>query len=51
MPDDIKQFIQPAFAHRIIVDPSLWDIKKPENTVIAEVTQAVAVPVLRPEDE
>jgi MoxR-like ATPase len=51
VPDDIKQFIQPALAHRIILEPSLWDIKKSENTVIAEVTQAVKVPVLKPEDE
>jgi MoxR-like ATPase len=51
VPDDIKQFIQPALAHRIILDPSLWDIKKSENTVIAEVTQSVTVPVLKPENE
>jgi len=51
VPDDIKQFIQPALAHRIILDPSLWDTKKSENTVIAEITQSVAVPVLRSEHE
>ena len=51
VPDDIKQFIQPALAHRIILDPSLWDTKKSENTVIAEVTQSVSVPVLKPENE
>ena len=51
VPDDIKQFIQPALAHRIILDPSLWDTKKSENTVIAEVTQSVPVPVLKPENE
>jgi MoxR-like ATPase len=51
VPDDIKKFIQPALAHRIILDPSLWDIKKSENTIIAEVTQSVAVPVLKPEHE
>jgi MoxR-like ATPase len=51
VPDDIKQFIQPALSHRIILEPSLWDIKKSENTVIAEVTQSVAVPVLKPENE
>ncbi|HEX2992495.1 MAG TPA: MoxR family ATPase, partial [Anaerolineales bacterium] len=28
VPDDVKQFIQPALAHRIILDPSLWDTKK-----------------------
>jgi MoxR-like ATPase len=51
IPDDIKQFIQPALAHRIILDPSLWDTKKSENTVIAEITHSVSVPVFRPENE
>jgi MoxR-like ATPase len=46
VPDDIKHFIQPALAHRIILDPSLWDTKKSENTVIAEITRSVSVPVL-----
>jgi MoxR-like ATPase len=51
VPDDIKQFIQPALAHRIILDPSLWDTKRSENTVLAEVTRLVSVPVLKPEHE
>jgi MoxR-like ATPase len=51
VPDDVKQFVQPALAHRIILDPSLWDVKKSENTVIAEITQSVSVPVLKPENE
>jgi MoxR-like ATPase len=51
VPDDVKHFIQPALAHRIILDPSLWDTKKSENTVIAEITQSVSVPVLKPENE
>jgi MoxR-like ATPase len=51
VPDDIKEFIQPALAHRLILDPSLWDIRKSENTVMAEVTQLVSVPVLKPEHE
>lgn len=50
-PDDVKQFIQPALAHRIILDPSLWDVKKLENKVITEVTQLVSVPVLKSENE
>jgi MoxR-like ATPase len=49
MPDDIKQFIQPAMAHRIILDPSLWDTKRSENKVLAEVTRSVSVPVFKPE--
>jgi MoxR-like ATPase len=51
VPDDIKHFIQPALAHRIILDPSLWDTKKSENTVIAEITHAVSVPVIKLENE
>jgi MoxR-like ATPase len=51
VPDDIKQFIQPALAHRIILDPSLWDTKRSEDTVLAEVSRSVPVPVLKPEHE
>jgi MoxR-like ATPase len=51
IPDDIKHFCQPALAHRIILDPSLWSTKRSENTVIEEVIKAVPVPVLRPSHE
>jgi MoxR-like ATPase len=51
MPDDVKKFIQPALSHRIILDPSLWDVRKSENSVVAEITQLVSVPVLKPENE
>src|SRR5512138_2387548 len=44
VPDDIKQFVQPALAHRIVLDPSLWDVRKSENKVIAEITNSVSVP-------
>src|SRR5512133_3396232 len=47
IPDDIKQFIQPALAHRIILDPSLWDVRKSENKIMEEVAQSVPVPVLK----
>ena len=51
IPDDIKRFIQPALAHRIILDPSLWDVKNSENNVVAELTHSVSVPVLKTENE
>ena len=51
IPDDIKKFIQPALAHRIILDPSLWDVKNSENNVVAELTHSVSVPVLKTENE
>lgn len=51
VPDDIKQFTQPALAHRIILDSSLWDTKKSENSMISEITNSVSVPVLKPANE
>jgi MoxR-like ATPase len=51
VPDDVKQFTQPALAHRIILDPSLWDTKKSENSMISEITNSVSVPVLKPANE
>jgi MoxR-like ATPase len=51
LPDDVKQFIQPALAHRIILDPSLWDTKRSENTVLEDIARSVSVPVLKPENE
>ena len=51
IPDDVKQFIQPALAHRIILDPSLWDVKKSENRVIDDIAATVHVPVLKMEND
>jgi MoxR-like ATPase len=51
VPDDVKRFIQPALAHRIILDPSLWDTKRSEDTVIAEISHSVSVPVLKSKNE
>jgi MoxR-like ATPase len=47
IPDDVKQFAQPALAHRLILDPSLWGSKKTENTVIRGVVASIPVPVIR----
>jgi MoxR-like ATPase len=51
IPDDIKHFIQPALAHRIILDPSLWDVKKSENSIVNEISQSVSVPMLKMRNE
>jgi MoxR-like ATPase len=45
-PDDIKQFTRPALAHRLILDPSLWDKKTTDLAVVDEVVRSVPVPVL-----
>jgi MoxR-like ATPase len=46
-PDDVKQFTQPALAHRLLLDPSLWGSKKTENSVIEGLVSSVPVPVIQ----
>ncbi len=46
VPDDVKRFTQPALAHRVIMDPSLWDNKTNDRAVIESIVQTVPVPVL-----
>jgi MoxR-like ATPase len=46
IPDDVKRFTQPALAHRVIMDPSLWDNKTNDRAVIESIVQTVPVPVL-----
>jgi MoxR-like ATPase len=47
IPDDIKAFVQPALAHRLLMDPSLWGSKKAENTVIEQAVASIPVPVIQ----
>jgi MoxR-like ATPase len=51
VPDDVKQFTQPALAHRITLDSSLWDIHQSENNIIKEITRSVPVPVFQDKHE
>ena len=46
IPDDVKAFCQPALAHRLVMDPSLWGSKKSENAVIDQVVASTRVPVI-----
>jgi MoxR-like ATPase len=46
IPDDIKPFVQPVLAHRIILDPSLWDVRLSDRGVIDGVVHDVPVPVI-----
>ncbi len=51
VPDDVKQFIQPALAHRVILDPSLWGNKRMEISLIEEIARSVPVPVIQTANE
>jgi MoxR-like ATPase len=46
LPDDVKRFAQPALAHRIVLDSSLWDIRQSENRIVDEILRSVPVPLL-----
>jgi MoxR-like ATPase len=48
VPDDVKQFTQPAMAHRLLLDPSLWGSKRTENAVVDGVVASIPVPVIQP---
>ena len=45
-PDDVKTFIHSALAHRIVLDPTLWDVKTSDSAIVDEIARAVVVPVL-----
>jgi MoxR-like ATPase len=44
-PDDIMPFVHPALDHRIILDPSLWEMKTTAAAMIDSVVKTVPVPV------
>jgi MoxR-like ATPase len=46
VPDDVKRFAVPALAHRIVLDPGLWSVRRSDQSIIGEVERAVPVPVL-----
>jgi len=46
IPDDVKPFAQPVLAHRVILDPSLWDVRLSDRTVIEDVVRQTPVPVI-----
>ncbi len=48
IPDDVKPFVQPVLAHRVVLDPSLWDVRTSDQGVIEEVIRSVPVPVIPP---
>lgn len=47
LPDDVKLFVKPALAHRLILQPELWSNPQAPERVLAEVQQNVPVPVVK----
>lgn len=46
LPDDVKAFIQPGLAHRLILKPDLWMNKMAASEVLDTITNLVPVPVI-----
>lgn len=46
LPDDIKIFIQPALAHRLVLKPDLWMNKTAAYEVLETIANLVPVPVI-----
>jgi MoxR-like ATPase len=46
IPDDIKAFVMPALAHRVLLVPDLWMQRRAVEDVLQGIVQATAVPVV-----
>jgi len=47
IPDDIKNYIKPALAHRLILEPEYWMKRQAVDDVIVDIMKSVAVPVFQ----
>jgi MoxR-like ATPase len=45
IPDDVKQFVEPGLVHRLILEPDLWMKRHAAEEILANIIQAVPVPV------
>jgi MoxR-like ATPase len=46
LPDDVKEFVEPALIHRLILEPDLWMKRFAAEDVLASIVQTVSVPVI-----
>jgi len=46
LPDDIKRFIKPALAHRLVLKPDLWMNKLAADEILEAISNSVPVPVI-----
>jgi MoxR-like ATPase len=46
LPDDVKEFAVDALAHRLMLAPELWTVRRAAEDVIQDVLNSVSVPVL-----
>ena len=46
VPDDVKQFAQPALGHRLFLEPSLWGSEGAKESVVDDILHSAPVPVM-----
>ena len=46
LPDDVKAFVGPALAHRLVLEPDLWMVRNAADEIIQACLKGVAVPVV-----
>ncbi len=47
IPDDVKVFVRPALAHRLILTPDLWMQRRAADEILASALHATPAPVMR----
>jgi MoxR-like ATPase len=47
IPDDIKSYIEPALAHRLILEPEFWMKRRAVDDILKQIVATVPVPVIR----
>jgi MoxR-like ATPase len=46
IPDDIKAYLHPALAHRLILEPEFWMKRQAVDDILGQIIESVAVPVI-----
>ncbi len=46
LPDDVRSFVMPALAHRLILEPDLWMKRHAAEDILAAILASVPVPVV-----
>lgn len=46
LPDDVKRFVKPALAHRLVLKPDLWMNKLAADEILEAISNLIPVPVI-----
>lgn len=46
LPDDLKRFAVPVLAHRLILDPDLWTVRRAAEEIVNDMVRSIPVPAI-----